>query len=163
MSRRIYTQTFGVVAALLEKDGKFLLVREAKVTKPDIGKWNHPAGWLEVGEDPVEAVKREVLEETGYAFEPTHLLGVYSLVRKDLESAMGSPLHPVKLVFLGRLDETSRAALAEDVSETRWFAPEEIEAMGGAELRDADIKTMVQHHREGRRWPLELLTHGVQA
>ena len=62
---RVFTQTFGVVGGLLERDGKILLVREAQRKGPDNGKWNHPAGWIDVGENPIEAVKREVLEEVG--------------------------------------------------------------------------------------------------
>ena len=47
--QRVFTQTFGVVGALLVRDGKILLVKEAG--KMDNGKWNQPAGWPEVGED----------------------------------------------------------------------------------------------------------------
>ena len=79
---RVFTQTFGVVGGLLERDGKILLVREAQRKGPDSGKWNHPAGWIDVGENPVEAVKREVLEESGFSFTPKHLLGIYSLDKK---------------------------------------------------------------------------------
>ena len=70
MSNRVFTQTFGVVGGLLERDGKIFLVREAQRKGPDNGKWNHPAGWIDVGENPVEAVKREVLEESGFSFSP---------------------------------------------------------------------------------------------
>ena len=56
MAERVFTQTFGVVGALVEKDGKILLVKEAKATA-DNGKWNIPAGWLDVGENPIGGVK----------------------------------------------------------------------------------------------------------
>ena len=82
---RVYTQTFGVAAGLLERDGKFLLVQENNQAHPDHGKWNQPAGWIDVGENPITAAAREVKEETGYDFTPTHLLGIYALVRKDIE------------------------------------------------------------------------------
>ena len=81
---RVFSQTFGVVGGLLEKDGKFLLVKESKRKGPDDGKWSQPAGWIDVGEDPVAAGKREVEEETGVEFTPTAILGVYSLVREDV-------------------------------------------------------------------------------
>jgi len=40
---RVFTQTFGVVGGIIEKNSKILLVREAKAGE-DTGKWNHPAG-----------------------------------------------------------------------------------------------------------------------
>ncbi len=43
-----------------------------------------PAGRMEPGEDIVEAVKREVLEETGIHFEPSTLLLVESAGDKKL-------------------------------------------------------------------------------
>ena len=38
---------------------------------------NQPAGHLEDNETILQAVIRETLEETAYAFEPTSLLGIY--------------------------------------------------------------------------------------
>ena len=62
------------VAAIIERDGRFLMVRE----QTDDGvRLNQPAGHLEEGEALVDAVVREVLEETVYHFRPTHLIGVY--------------------------------------------------------------------------------------
>lgn len=48
------------------------------------GQWYLPAGRMEPGEDIVEAVKREVLEETGIHFEPSTLLLVESAGDKKL-------------------------------------------------------------------------------
>ncbi|MFP4022650.1 MAG: NUDIX domain-containing protein, partial [Candidatus Paceibacterota bacterium] len=89
---RVLTQTFGVVGAIIEKEGEFLLVKETEAG-PDQGKWNHPAGWIDVGESPLEAVKREVQEETGYSFSPEGLLGIYSLMRNDIENDKGEYPH----------------------------------------------------------------------
>src|SRR4030043_154693 len=58
---RVYTQTFGVVGAILERNGKILLVKEAQGRGK--GKWSQPAGWIDVGENPIDAVKRGVEEE----------------------------------------------------------------------------------------------------
>lgn len=160
MAQRVFTQTFGVVGALIEKEGKFLLVQEANVNKTDQGKWNHPAGWIDVGEDPLEAAKREVKEETGLDFTPTHVLGFYSLVRQDLEKSLGSTPHALKLIFLGKLSDEAAQALHDDVSETRWFTPEEINQLGD-QLRDVDIKAQVNDYLNGKRYPLELLTHTI--
>lgn len=152
---RIFTQTFGVVGAIIERDGKFLLVKETKVTAKD--KWSHPAGWLEVGENPIEAVKREVKEETGFDFEPKNILGIYFLVKREA----GVIHHPVKIIFLGNISNKETAKLAEDVSETKWFTPEAIENMG-PELRDLDIKQMVEDYLSGKRYSLDLIIHTIQ-
>lgn len=160
MTKRVFTQTFGVVGAVLEKDGKILLVKEAE--NFDVGKWSHPAGWIDIGEDPTEAAKREVLEESGYEIELTGLLGIYSLVRKDAAAYVSDTPHAIKLIFKGKLLNDRPKQLHEDVSETKWFAPEEIEAMDSTTLRDVDIKQMVKDYFAGKESPLNILTHTVQ-
>lgn len=126
----------------------------------DHGKWNQPAGWLDVGEDPVAAVTREVKEETGYEFTPMYILGLYSLVKPNKPRPQITS-HPLKVVFRGTISGTP-AEISGDVSETRWFSPEEIYAMDKNTLRDIDIKTEVRDYLAGRRYPLELITHTVQ-
>lgn len=158
---RVFTQTFGVVGGILERDGKILLVRESQKKGPDNGKWNHPAGWIEVGEDPVEAVKREVVEESGFSFTPKYVLGIYSLVRKDLEKEIGVMHHPIKIIYIGDISETQNQNLEDDVTEAKWFSPEEIYAMDRKTLRDLDIKQMVRDYFAGKKFPLEILTHTV--
>ena len=62
------------VAAVVERDGRFLLVEE----DTERGRlYNQPAGHLDEGETLLRAVARETLEETAYTFEPRGLLGVY--------------------------------------------------------------------------------------
>jgi len=51
------------VAALIEKDGKVLLVR--RTMNPNRGLWTLPAGFMDADEDPIKALERECLEETG--------------------------------------------------------------------------------------------------
>ena len=159
---RVFTQTFGVVGGLLERDGKILLVREAQRKGPDNEKWSHPAGWIDVGENPVEAVKREVLEESGFTFTPKHLLGIYSLVRKDAEKELGAIPHGIKIIFIGNISETQSGTLEDDVTETKWFSPEEIYAMDNATLRDLDIKQMVKDYFSGKKFSLDSIVHTVE-
>ncbi len=62
------------VAAVIERDGKFLMVEE----ETNGGRaYNQPAGHLEKGEDLVSAMVRETLEETAWAVEPIALIGIY--------------------------------------------------------------------------------------
>ena len=158
---RVFTQTFGVVGGLLERDGKILLVREAQRKGPDNEKWSHPAGWIDVGENPVEAVKREVLEESGFTFTPKHLLGIYSLVRKDVEKEFDATPHGIKIIFIGDISETQSGTLEDGITETRWFSPEEIYGMDNATLRDVDIKRMVKDYFSGKKFSLDSIVHTV--
>jgi 8-oxo-dGTP diphosphatase len=61
-------------AALIHQPGQILLVRRAN--DPQRGKWTLPAGFIDAGEDPVQAVCRECLEETGLEVRVTGLLEV---------------------------------------------------------------------------------------
>ena len=68
------------VAAVVWHDGKVLLARHTYGSGS--GKLIIPGGYVRVGEAPADAVKREVLEETGVTVEPRHILGV-RFNRKD--------------------------------------------------------------------------------
>lgn len=62
------------VGVLVEKDDKVLLVRRA--VDPERGRWTLPAGFVDAGEDPIQAGERECLEETGLQVKITTLLEV---------------------------------------------------------------------------------------
>lgn len=155
----VFSQTFGVAGAIIEKDGKILLVRETKEIAK--GKWNHPSGWIEVGEDPIETVKREIKEETGFNFTPTHILGVYSLFKKDLKEKFNITPHAIKIIFVGNISNERTNELHDDVSENKWFSSEEIDKMDKDTLRHLDIKKMVKEYFADKRYPLELLSHTI--
>ncbi len=154
----------GVVGAIIERDGKFLLMKEIQrhiPNHPDDGKWNLPAGRLEHGDDPIEAIRKEVIEETGYAFEPTHVLGVYSLVRKDIEQELGTLSHVLKITFVGTTSANPVVSVSDDSAGIQWFSAEEIQAMDRHVLRGLDIKAMIKDYRNGVWYPLNMLTHTV--
>ena len=62
------------VAAVIERDGQFLLVEE-RVGNAMV--FNQPAGHVERSEELVAAVIRETLEETAWTFKPDALTGIY--------------------------------------------------------------------------------------
>ena len=62
------------VAAIVERDQKFLLVEE---NADKLIVFNQPAGHLEKDETLIGAVKREVLEETAWEFIPQCIVGIY--------------------------------------------------------------------------------------
>ena len=62
------------VAAVVERDGQFLLVEERVGNRM---VFNQPAGHVERGEQLIDAVVRETLEETAWTFQPEALVGIY--------------------------------------------------------------------------------------
>src|SRR5260221_1955532 len=108
------------VAAVVERDGRFLLVEEH--TERGL-LFNQPAGHLEAGEPLVAAVVRETLEETAWEFTPEHLIGVYRW------RPPGSEITYLRFAFSGRLGRhfTDRV-LDTGIVRAIWLSPEEIRA-----------------------------------
>ena len=71
--------TLGVFAAITDETGRILCVRMNYATRA----WTTPGGRVEVGESPLDALKREVLEESGLDVVAEELVGVYSKPYKD--------------------------------------------------------------------------------
>jgi 8-oxo-dGTP diphosphatase len=71
--------TLGVFAAIFDKEGRILCVRMNYATHA----WTTPGGRVELGESPLDALKREVLEESGLEVVPEELVGVYSKPHKN--------------------------------------------------------------------------------
>jgi len=71
--------TLGVFAAITDEDARILCVRMNYATHA----WTTPGGLVEPGESPLDALKREVLEESGLDVVAEELVGVYSKPKKD--------------------------------------------------------------------------------
>ena len=138
------------VAAVVFRDGKFLLVEEE--TEAGLA-FNQPAGHLEPGEALVDAVVREALEETAYHFKPTHLVGIYHWKHpaKDITY--------LRFAFAGELRgyEAGRP-LDDGIVGARWLTHDEVRATQ-ARHRSPLILRCCEDYLAGRRYPLELLVH----
>lgn len=63
--REVVLHNGGACIALKNKEGKYLLVKQYRYAQQDY-MYEFCAGKLEKDEDPLEAIKREAIEETGY-------------------------------------------------------------------------------------------------
>ncbi len=106
--------------------------------------WTLPGGGLEDGEDPADAVRREVREETGFRVEIDELLGIHSRVipvRQRITPDADAPLHTLRIVYRahvtgGRL----RNEVGGSTDEADWFALGELPAVQHVQLVDIGIE-----------------------
>lgn len=78
-------------------DDRILLVRLA-ASLPEAGRWGLPGGGVEWGEAPVDALVREVREETGLHATASGVAGVCSATFDSSFDGPGNPLHLVSIV-----------------------------------------------------------------
>lgn len=143
------------VAAVIEREGRFLLVEEET---PEGLKLNNPAGHLDPGESPAEGCAREALEETTHRFTPTHLLGIY-LSRFQRPRADGSveDITYLRFAYTGELGiVVPGRQLDTGIVRTVWMTPEEIRA-SVARHRSPLLVRCMEDHLRGQRYPLDLV------
>ena len=107
--------------ALVERDGRVLLGRRRD--DPAAGLWDIPGGFVEEQEHPLEALRRELREETGLEIEPTEFLGMWMQPYNDR--------NVLSLTWLARPTGGEERA-GDDLTELRWFAPDELPGAGRA-------------------------------
>jgi len=104
------------VATLVEMDGRVLLVR--RTNDPQRGYWSLPAGFLDAGEDPIQAAQRECREETGLNIRVTGLLTVLA----GQEHPRGAH---ILIVYRGNVLE-GELNPGDDADEVDWFSRDEL-------------------------------------
>lgn len=126
---RIYpTRPYLAVSAAIFRDGRVLIVRRA--APPAHGLHTLPGGVVELGETLVEAVTREVREETGLEIEPHGLAGYRQLIARDGSGRIER--HFVILPFAARW-LAGEIALNDELAEAQWLEPEAL-----SELKTTD-------------------------
>ncbi|GAA1538747.1 ADP-ribose pyrophosphatase YjhB (NUDIX family) [Microbacterium ginsengiterrae] len=85
-------------AVITDEDDRVLL---ARWTEGRRAAWTMPGGGLEAGEDPEDAVRREVREETGYVVRVGELLGIHSRVIPATRRThhADAPLHTLRILY----------------------------------------------------------------
>jgi ADP-ribose pyrophosphatase YjhB (NUDIX family) len=137
-----------VVAAIIERAGRFLLVEE----ETDDGiRLNQPAGHLEPGESLTVAVRREVLEETGRSLDPQGLVGIYRLPGTDTRPTF------LRVAFWGHVGavEPSRS-LDAGILRAAWFSLDQVRSETDRH-RSPLVAQCIDDYLAGHRFPLTLL------
>jgi ADP-ribose pyrophosphatase YjhB (NUDIX family) len=115
------TRPYLAVSAAIMRDGKVLVVRRAR--KPALNLYTLPGGAVEAGETLLDAVKREVREETQLAIEPIALAGHREVIARDAQGRVER--HFVILCFAARW-LAGEPVLNEELDDARWLEPSEL-------------------------------------
>jgi 8-oxo-dGTP diphosphatase len=127
-------------AVVTDEDDRILLARWTQGRRI---AWTMPGGGLEAGEDPEDAVRREVREETGFTVQVDELLGIHSRVipagRRVQKAAQ--PLHTLRIVYRAtirggklRFEENGSTDMA------GWFTLSELAQLQRVKLVDIALR-----------------------
>ena len=138
------------VAAIIEQNGKFLLVEEST----DHGnRFNQPAGHLEDNETLIQAVIRETMEEAAYEFTPEALLGVYHWKHPHNDTTY------LRVAFIGKVGlHYPMQELDKGILQAVWMDIDEIRDKTGL-MRSPQVITCIEDYLAGKRFPLQVITN----
>jgi 8-oxo-dGTP pyrophosphatase MutT (NUDIX family) len=134
------------VAAVSEDEGCFLVVEE-RINHRLV--FNQPAGHVENGETILEALVREVREETAWVFLPAAFLGVY------LWRNPASGRATLRFAFSGAVaDHDASQPLDRGIVRTHWLSRAQL-IERTARLRSPLVLRCIDDYLSGRRLPLD--------
>lgn len=138
------------VAAVVERDGRFLLVEELAGERTVL---NQPAGHWEPGETLLQAVVRETREETAWDVVPEALLGVYEYHPPELPHGF------LRFAYTARaVREHVGSVLDEGIISACWMTASELRA-AMARHRSPMVMRCVDDALAGCRRPLDTVLH----
>jgi len=124
----------GAYAVIRNEQGKVLVI---------IGKnrYHLPGGGIDKGEDPLRAVEREIIEETGYGVEGLREIGQANqfLDTKDL-----GPINKLGTYFVGRVPSAVRPAAGDTDHESNWISTEEFLTSTAHDFHKWVVKTSLE-------------------
>lgn len=112
---------------------------------------NQPAGHLEDNESLVDAIIREMLEETAYDFTPEGLVGCYQWKFEERDTTY------LRFLFHGSLGEHHlERELDEGIVSAGWFSLAQLQAADN--LRSYLVMAGIDDYLAGKRYPLDIIS-----
>jgi 8-oxo-dGTP diphosphatase len=106
----------GAAAVIVKEVNEVLLQRRG-----DNGLWGLPGGAIEPGEEPAEAVIREVYEETGLHVVPVSIVGIYGGQANMSEYPNGDRAAYISITFKCRVTGGDLRLDGDETLELRYF------------------------------------------
>jgi len=136
------------VAAIIERDNKFLMVEELVQGELVI---NQPAGHLDPDESLIDAAIRETQEETAWQFIPEAVTGIYLWKHPDNGESF------LRVAFCGSCqNHQSEQALDEGILRAVWKTRDEL-VQEKNKLRSPMVIDCIDDYIAGKRYPLDIL------
>lgn len=110
-----------IVVGIIERDATFLITRRVDRVAMWHHAWEFPGGKINRGEDPSEALRREIREETGLTIAHTELIGVHTHHWRLPDHVQQTFL----LVFRCRTKSGNVRLLQEENDQYRWVTLKE--------------------------------------
>ncbi len=133
------------VAAIVEKQGRFLCVEEHPRHSNVI---NQPAGHVDPDETIQAAICREVLEETAYIFRPEFIVGLYYF-----QGSNG--VNYLRVCFAGTTEERQHEGpLDPDITDVHWLILDELKQQ---KLRHPIVLECINDYLAGKSYPLQMI------
>lgn len=143
-----------IAGCLIVRDNKVLMVKEAH--QKCYGKWNFPAGHIDVGETIMDAAIRETFEETGCKIKLTGVLPI-CVVHKDINE---EPRLMIK--FTADVIEENIVIDESEILEVKWIDIDKVKNMSEEELRGYDSSiALIKAFEENKIYPLEVLDNNI--
>lgn len=141
-------QRFAAYAVVHDPNDQVLLTRIAD-GYPGAGRWHLPGGGTDFGEQPDEALLRELVEETGHVGRIERLLGVASHHEPEQLGPEGFPIdwHGVRAFYEVQVEEIRHPAAIEvggSTAEACWFA---LDALPGLPVTEVTHEALAALHR----------------
>ena len=136
------------VATIVERDGKFLMVRENSGGRL---VYNQPAGHVEPSETLFDAALRETLEETAWRVELKQLLGIYQYISPE------NGITYIRHCFIAKaIEPRTGRNLDPDILEAKWLTLKELEDFE-SELRSPLVLKVIRDYLSGVNFPLSVV------
>ena len=138
------------VAAVIERDNKFLMVEE-RVNNERV--FNQPAGHLDPDESLIDAVIRETLEETAWNFTPEAITGIYLWKHPDNGESF------LRVAFCGSCDNHQPQQILDDgIIQATWKSRDELIQLQ-QQLRSPMVIGCIDDYLAGKRFPMDMLVN----